>query len=312
MRIASLLPAATEWICAFGASDALVARSHECDFPPEDVAGVPVVTEATYDGTGDSASIDDAVRSRLQDGLSLYDVDLDRLRAREPDVIVTQAQCEVCAVSRPQLDAVLQDWMGQTPTLVSLEPATYKEVLDGALRLGRTLDRTQAAMRVIAEGEKRLQALRLRLGVTKRVDPETLPSVACIEWMEPLMVAGHWLPDLAEHAGARALFTEAGDRSPSIAWEAVREADPDAIAVMPCGFSLDETRRDLQFLTQRDGWDDLTAVRDGRVTLLDGNAYFNRSGPRLVRSAELLAHAVHGDRAGGAPPSDDELERLAA
>ena len=301
MRIASLLPAATEWICAFGAEDALSARSHECDHPPS-VADVPVVTQATYDGSGDSKAIDDAVQSTLQDGLSLYDVDLDRLRALDPDLIVTQDQCEVCAVSRSQLDDALAAWNGPAPEVLSLKPQTFKEVLDGALRLGRAIDRTDTAMQVIADLERRLQALRASLGVERRTDPETLPTVACIEWMEPLMVAGHWMPDVANHAGAQALVTEAGAPSQTIDWEDLRAADPDAIAVLPCGFTLDETVRDLSYLTDRDGWSDLSAVRNGRVFLFDGTAYFNRPGPRLYRSVALLADALHPGRGSLDPP----------
>ncbi len=304
MRIASLLPATTEWICAFGAGEELVARSHECDFP-DDVRDVPAVTEAAYDSAGDSEAIDDAVQSTLQQGLSLYNVDLDRLRELQPDLIVTQDQCEVCAVSRSQLDDALAAWNGPAPEVLSLKPQTFKEVLDGALRLGRAIDHTDAAMQVIADLERRLQALRASLGVDRRTDPETLPTVACIEWMEPLMVAGHWMPDVANHAGAQALVTEAGAPSQTLEWEDLRAADPDAIAVLPCGFSIDETVRDLSYLTDRDGWNELSAVEEDRVFLFDGNAYFNRPGPRLYRSVELLASVVHPDRAILDPPPAD-------
>jgi iron complex transport system substrate-binding protein len=308
MRIASLLPAATEWICAFGAADALVARSHECDFP-EAVHDVPVVTEATYESGGDSKAIDDAVQRTLQDGLSLYDVDLDRLRALDPDLIVTQAQCEVCAVSRSQLDDALAAWTDGTPEVLSLQPQTFKAVLDGALRLGRAIGRTDAAMAVVAEKEKHLQQLRDTLGIERRGDPEARPTVACIEWMEPLMVAGHWMPDVVEHAGAQSLFTEAGDPSPTVAWDDLRTADPDVIAVLPCGFTIDETVRDLSYLTDRDGWPDLAAVRNDRVFVFDGTAYFNRPGPRLYRSVALLADALHPGRL-ALDPSPAPWERI--
>ena len=293
MNIISLLPAATEWIAAFGCADQLVGRSHECDWP-DTVQGVPVVTSASYDSGGDSSAIDDAVNERLQQGLSLYDIDLDQLHDLEPDVIVTQDQCEVCAVSLPQLEEALADWGGaNAPELVSLQPSTYKEVLDSALRLARTIGAGSDAMREIAGGEMRLQTLRSAVGVDRRVDPDTLPTVACIEWMDPLMAAGHWMPDLAEHAGARCVLAEKGDRSPVIEFDALLDADPDAIAIIPCGFTIDQTQRDLHLLTEREGWTDLTAVKNRRVAVLDGNAYFNRPGPRLVRSCELLASVVH-------------------
>jgi iron complex transport system substrate-binding protein len=294
MRIVSLLPAATEWIAAFGADEDLVGRSHECDTPAS-VQDVPVVTKPTYESDGDSAAIDAAVQNQLQQGLSLYKVDLERLRALAPDLILTQAQCEVCAVSLPQLEETLADWSGAQPQILSMEPMTLKEVLDVALRIGRTIGQPEMAMQVIAAKERALQRLRNRMGLSRRTDPETLPTVACIEWMEPLMTAGHWMPDVAEMAGARAILAEKGTSSQVVEWGALRAADPDVIAILPCGFTLEEARRDLHYLTEREGWADLRAVRSDRVALLDGNAYFNRPGPRLYRSIELLAEAIHPD-----------------
>lgn len=304
MRIVSLLPAATEWICAFGAADALVGRSHECDFP-EHIADVPVVTEPTYETEGDSAAIDDAVQEQLQAGLSLYQVDLERLRALDPDLIVTQDQCEVCAVSRSELDAHLQEWAGTAPELVSMQPQTLKEMLDEALRLARTMGRLEAAMEVIGNLETGLKVLRNQIGVDRDTNPQSLPSVVCIEWLKPLMVAGHWMPDVVEMAGGRALLGTAGEPSESVDWDAVRAADPDVLAMMPCGFTIDETRRDLHFLTERDGWDTLSAVSEGRVALLDGNAYFNRPGPRLYRAVELMASVLYPDRVEPSPGVDN-------
>lgn len=308
MRIVSLLPAATEWIAAFGAEDDLVGRSHECDTPAS-VQDVPVVTAPTYASEGDSAALDAAVQTQLQQGLSLYEVDLERLRALEPDLILTQAQCEVCAVSLPQLEDALADWSGRAPDILSMEPMTLKAVLDVALRIGRTIGRAEMAMQVIAAKERALKRLRNRMGVGRRTDPETLPTIACIEWMEPLMTAGHWMPDVAEMAGGRAVLAEKGAPSQTVEWEALRATDPDVVAVMPCGFALEETRRDLHYLTERDGWDELQAVQNERVVLLDGNAYFNRPGPRLYRSIELLAEALHPAAADTAALSIEPWER---
>lgn len=314
MRVVSLLPAATEWVCALGAAGALVGRSHECDFPPAAVEGVPVVTEARFASEGDSRAIDAGVQEQLQAGLSLYDVDLERVQALRPDLILTQAQCEVCAVALPQLEAHLAAWTGAQPRLLSLEPMTLKQALNDGLTIGRALGRTEAAMEQLAAQEKRLHALRAALGLRRRADPQALPALACIEWLEPLMTAGHWMPDVAEQAGARAVLADAGVPSRTVAWSALRAADPDALALMPCGFSLEETRRDLHFLTERPGWAELTAVRNRRVFLFDGNAYFNRSGPRLYRSIELLAAAFYPERVAGiegiAPPGPEEMQRL--
>ncbi|WP_456426601.1 cobalamin-binding protein [Rhodocaloribacter sp.] len=296
MRIVSLLPATTEWVCAFGASEALVGRSHACDFPPS-IRCLPALTHAAFDaGDGGSSAIDTGVRRRLREGLSLYEVDLERLRALRPDLVLTQAQCAVCAVDVPQLEAALAEWTDGRPRIFSMEPMTFKEVLNAALRLGRELGCAAEAMRVVAEGERRLRMLRERLGIPRSADPATFPTVACIEWMEPVMTAGHWMPDVAERAGGRAVLADAATPSRCVAWDDLRAADPDVIAVMPCGFPLERTRRDLHLLTSKPGWASLRAVRNGRVFLFDGNAYFNRPGPRLYRAAELLAAALHPDR----------------
>ncbi|GIV62101.1 MAG: ABC transporter substrate-binding protein [Rhodothermaceae bacterium] len=295
MRIVSLLPAATEWVAAIGAMEDLVGRSHACDFPPA-VRSLPAVTRSRVAEGGDTRAINDAVRSTLAAGLSLYEVDLDALRALRPDVVLTQAQCAVCAVDLAGLEALLAGWTGTRPRLFSMAPMTFRAVLQEAMHLARLVDRLPQAMAVLGEGERRLRHLRDRLGLPRTADPATLPTVACIEWMEPLMTAGHWMPALVDHAGGRAVLAGAGKPSPVVDWEALRAADPDVIAIMPCGFSLEQTRRDLPLLTGRPGWGDLRAVRTGRVVLFDGNAYFNRPGPRLYRAAELLAAALYPER----------------
>ena len=311
MRIVSLLPAATEWICAFGQADALVGRSHECDYPPA-VQDRPVVTAPTYESEGDSAAIDQAVQAKVQEGLSLYDVDLERLRALEPDLVVTQDQCDVCAVSRPELEAQLAEWTGGAPELFSMQPTTLKEVLDEALRLGRQMGGLDRAMPVIGDLEADLQALRDRIGVDRRTDPETLPSVACIEWVEPLMVAGHWMPDVVEMAGGRPVLGTAGEPTRRVDWSALQAADPDVIVCMPCGFTIDETKRDLHYLTDRPGWEELSAVRNGRVALLDGNAYYNRPGARLYRAIAVLATVLYPGLSLASAPASWERQGLPA
>lgn len=300
MRIVSLLPSATEWVCAFGKQDELVGRSHECDYP-ESIQNVPVVTGATYESKGDSAAIDEAVQGQLQDGLSLYDVDLERLRELEPDLILTQDQCEVCAVSLPELEAQLGDWTGGAPEVVSMQPQTLKEVMDEALRLARAMDALDDAMEVLANLETGLRVLQDKIGIDRTTDPESLPSVACVEWMEPLMVAGHWMPDLVEMAGGRAVLGTSGEPTEPVEWTDLRKADPDVLAVMPCGFTIQETRRDLHYLTGRSGWEELSAVQNHKVVLFDGNAYFNRPGPRLYRAIEVLASALYPDLARPSP-----------
>lgn len=307
MRIASLLPAATEWIAAFGAGPDLVARSHECDHPPA-AQELPVITKATYAQKDDARAIHDAVSSQLEAGLSLYDVDLERLAALAPDVVCTQAQCDVCAVTLADVEADLRTHVPGA-TLFSMQPDTMKAVLDAALRLGHTLGRADAAMQYIARKEQQLRRLHASIGLERCTDPATLPSVVCIEWTDPLMVAGHWTPDVVAHGGGHALLTDAGDASRRMAWDELAAADPDALFVMPCGFTMTDTARNWEALTGHPTWNTLRAVQAGRVFCFDGNAYFNRPGPRLYRAAELVAQALYPDNAAGAPAAPWELQR---
>ena len=310
MRIASLLPAATEWVDALGATHALVGRSHECDHP-EAVTSLPVLTAPTYPEKQTSRAIHEAVQKRVRDGLSLYRVDMAQLRALSPDWVLTQAQCEVCAASVSDIEADLQAEADADIRLFSMQPATFKEVLDMVLRLGRALNRAEAAMQWIARHERQLKQLHSAIGLERRTDPDTLPTVACIEWMDPLMVAGHWTPDVVAHGGGQPVLAEAGAASRRITWEALANADPDVIAVMPCGFSVEDTARDWQTLASHPTWQSLRAVQKNRVAVFDGNAYFNRPGPRLYRAAALIAYALYPDRVDGhiAPVQPWEMQR---
>lgn len=292
-RIVSLLPSATEIVCALGLRDALVGRSHECDFPVGAADGVdtlPVCTAAKIDAAQPSRAIDDQVKRAVRDALSVYDVHAERLRELAPDVLVTQDQCEVCAVSLADVEGALADWTGVAPRVVSLSPQTLADVWGDIQRVadalgvperGRTL-RTELTERVSEIGETSA-GLRTR------------PVVAGIEWIDPLMGAGNWVPELVALAGGRAALGKAGEHSPWIDFDALTDANPDAIAILPCGFDLARTRAELPPLLAQPGWSDLPAVRAGRVFLLEGNQYFNRPGPRLVESLEVLAEILHPD-----------------
>jgi iron complex transport system substrate-binding protein len=205
-------------------------------------------------------------------------------------------------VSLPELEAQLGEWGGGSPDVLSMQPQTLKEVLDEALRLARAMGALDKGMEVLANLETGLRALREQIGIDRSTNPQSLPSVACIEWLEPLMVAGHWMPDVVEMAGGRPVLGASGEPTETVEWSDLRDADPDAIAVLPCGFTVDETRRDLDFLTDREGWDGLSAVQNERVALLDGNAYFNRPGPRLYRAIEVLASVLHPGEVRPSPP----------
>lgn len=287
MRIASLLPSATEITWALGFGDRLVGRSHECDFPPE-VARLPVLTQARLDPAAPSRTIDARVREIVSEGTSVYRVDAERLRELAPDVILTQQQCEVCAASPRDLEDALAGWLGARPQVVSLEPATLGDVWDDFATVAGALGDLDRGRTLAAELANRVAELSER---AQRIRPQ--PRVACIEWIDPLMAAGNWVPELVTLAGGHNLLGTTGAHSPWLEPEALAAADPDVIVVLPCGFDLARTRAELEPRLDTPPWCELRAVRDARVLVTDGNQYFNRPGPRLVESLEILAEILH-------------------
>ncbi len=286
-RIASLLASATEIVTALGFREAMVARSHECDHP-EGVRALPAVTETKIRLDAPSAVIDKEVKALIEHGLSVYKVDAYRLRALAPEIIVTQTLCEVCAVGPKDLDEALARWTGRRPAIVSLAPNALDDVWADIRRVAEALDAPARGERLLADLSQRMAAIATQAAALK-----ARPTVASIEWIEPLMAAGNWMPELVAMAGGRNLFGEAGKHSPWLAWEAIAAADPDVILVLPCGFDSPRTRAEMGPLLARPGWRDLKAVREGRVHLMDGNQYFNRPGPRLAESLEILAEVLH-------------------
>lgn len=288
MRVASLIASSTEIVCALGQGEALVARSHECDHPAW-VRRLPQVTRARVDASATSAEIDRQVRRQVETGLSVYEVDAERLRALRPDVILTQMQCEVCAVSERDVLAALGGWPGEPPRVVSLSPRSLADVLADVERVGEALG-------VAERGRALARALRARLDeVARRVAGRPRRRVVLLEWLDPIMTAGNWMPALTALAGGDDPFGRPGQHAPGADWEQVRAADPEVIVALPCGFDLARTRQEMAALAARPGWDELRAVREGRVAVCDGNAFFNRPGPRLVESAEALAEVLHPD-----------------
>lgn len=284
-RIVSLLPSTTEIVHALGFGDDLVGRSHECDHPPG-VEALPVVTEPKVWLGGDSAAIDRQVREVLEQALSVYKVDTDVLRDLAPDVVLTQSQCEVCAVSADDVQQAVNDHLDGNAEVVALEPNALADVLDDIRRVATALgvpDRgdhlaTSMSQRIAAIGER-------TVGLPRR-------RVVTLEWIDPPMAAGNWMPELLAAAGGQELFGRAGQHSPWLDWDAVAAADPDAIIVLPCGFDLDRTREEAKALTKLPGWAHLRAVREGRTALVDGHRFFNRPGPRLVESTQILAEIL--------------------
>lgn len=284
-RIVSLIASGTEIVSALGWSDRLVGRSHECDYPPS-VLELPACTAAKFPLAGSSLEIDQRVKAVSKDEISVYRVDAELLDELQPDLIVTQALCEVCAVSLRDVEQACKVIRSQ-PRVVSLEANALADVWQDILEVAKALGIETQGPALVERLERRMEEVATR--VRARSGQKT---VACIEWVEPLMAAGNWVPELVEMAGGINLFGRAGEHSPWLSWEELREADPDVIVVMPCGFGLERTRSEMSALTSLTGWSALKAVRERRVFLTDGNQYFNRPGPRLVESLEILAEIL--------------------
>jgi len=286
-RVVSLIASATEIVCALGGEQQLVGRSHECDYP-DSVHILPAITRSRVDTGNPSGRIDAEIKSILSRALSVYEVDGLALQRLAPDVIVTQTQCEVCAVSLADVELALADWTGVRPRVVSLAP-------DGLADVWQDIERVAAALDRRAEGQRLVSGLKARTAAiaAKAAGCAERPRVACIEWIEPLMAAGNWMPELVELAGGRNLFGVAGRHSPWMRWDELVAADPDVILVLPCGFDIGRTRAEMPALAAKPEWPRLAAVRGNRVFLCDGSQYFNRPGPRLADSLEILAEILH-------------------
>jgi iron complex transport system substrate-binding protein len=252
------------------------------------VHDLPVCSEPKINVEGASYRIDQRVKAILQEGLSVYRVDADALRELRPDVVITQTQCDVCAVSLSDVQAALGEWSGAETRVVALQPNALNDVWQDIRAIAAALGQPERGDRLVARLYARMEAItRTALHLPGR------PTVACIEWIEPLMAAGNWMPELVHMAGGINLFGQAGQHSPWLTWPQVVTADPEVLLVLPCGFDIDRTRVDMPVLAAQPGWPGLRAVRQSRVYLLDGNQYFNRPGPRLVESLEILAEVLH-------------------
>lgn len=290
LRIVSLIPSATEIVAFLGLADALVGRSHECDYPAG-VSALPVCTAPKFNPAGTSLEIHDRVTHLLQSALSVYQVKTEMLQELRPTHILTQAQCEVCAVSLSDVEQAVAELVDSQPQIISLQPNALADVWADVERVGERLG--VSAVEGIVALEQRVNACTRQ---TQSLAADDRPTVACIEWIDPLMAAGNWIPELVQLAGGTSLFGAAGQHSPWLKWEELIAANPDVVVVMPCGFDLDRTRQEALQLTQHLQWQNLNAVQAGQVYVTDGNQYFNRPGPRLVDSLEILAEVLYPDR----------------
>lgn len=286
IRIVSLLPSATEIVVALGLGERLVGRSHECDFPPE-VVRLPVCTAPQIDVSGSSERIHEQIEEVLLQSLSVYRVDVEALRRLSPTHVLTQVHCEVCAVSRKDVEGALAEWP-VPPQVVAVNCRDLGEVFQEIERVATCLGVSGRGAELVENLRGRMASVACRALAAIR----SRPRVATIEWLSPLMAAGNWIPEMVAMAGGVNLFGETGCHSPWLTWEQLRDADPDIIVAFPCGFSLDRLRSESDQLTSLPGWSSLSAVRDNRVFLADGNALFNRPGPRLAETLEALAQML--------------------
>ena len=287
LRIVSLIASASEIVAALGLSRYQVGRSHECDFPPE-ILALPICTSPAFAIDGSSAEIDQRVKERVAGALSVYEVAREALDALQPTHIITQTQCKVCAVSLEDVERALAGWVTSRPKLVALEPNCLADVWADIGRVAAACGVVERGCEVVAALQREMRTIAVLANSSA-----ARPRVACLEWHEPLMAAGNWVPELVEMAGAVNLFGEAGAHSPWMRWQQLADADPDVIITMPCGFDLDRTGAEMYWLTDRPEWRKLRAVETGQVYLADGNQYFNRPGPRLVESLRILAEILH-------------------
>jgi iron complex transport system substrate-binding protein len=286
-KIISLLPAATEIVCALGLEEFLAGRSHECDFPLS-VKQLPICSEANFPDNLSSVAIDEKVKELLNDALSVYTVKRDVIKQLNPDVVITQAQCEVCAVSLQEVEEALENYLDKQAHIISLQPNSLEDIFNNILEVA-------AALNVASKGDQLIADLQERVGIVRHKLKfiENKPTVACIEWLEPMMVSGNWVPELVGIAGGVSVLAEAGKHSPFIQWNDIQLQDPEVIIVMPCGFSIARTLTEIDLLLQLPGFAELKAVKNDRLYIADGNQYFNRPGPRIVDSIEILAEIIH-------------------
>ncbi len=287
MRIVSLIASSTEIVHALGFGDQMVGRSHECDFPTQ-VKELPVCTGPKFKTDGTSYEIDQRVKEIVQESLSVYRVDAEKLNELKPTHIITQAQCEVCAVSLKDVEEAACQIISSNPQIISLQPDSLADIFEDVRRIAKGLGVVPVGEMMVAQLKSRMEAVSQKA----RALPNK-PRVALVEWIEPMMAGGNWMPELIDMAGGINLFGEAGKHSPWMNWEDLVAAEPDIIIVSPCGFDIERTMQEMNLISDRKEYAGLKAVKNGKVFVADGNQYFNRPGPRVLESLEMLAEMLH-------------------
>jgi len=287
-KIVNLIPSATEIVAFLGEKEFIVGRSHECDYP-KDLSKIPKLTSPKIDVDGTSGKIHEQINIILEKSLSVYKVDIEKLKKLNPDFIVTQAHCEVCAVSFSEVQSIAKEHLGKNTKIISLQPNSLKEVFDDIRRVAKDLrvnndDNDQ----LIKNLETRLKSIKNKTEKNKK------PKIACIEWIDPLMAAGNWIPEMVHISGGVDIFGKKGKDSHWIKFDEIKKHNPDVIIFIPCGFDLKKTNNEVKnLLKSNTQWHDLKAFKDKKLFITDGNQYFNRPGPRLIESLEIFAEIIH-------------------
>ncbi len=287
MRICSLLPSATEIVYVLGLGDSIVGVTHECDYPTQ-TKQAPVVVHSRIDPHHTSSSeINQSVTQHLKSNKGIYTLDMPRFNEADPDIILTQALCDVCALDYNEVVAAARS-LPRRPQILSLNPSNLSEVFQDIVRVGEITGQGGTAENVVRGLEGRVQMIKNALphGAPR-------PKVACIEWLDPLYSAGHWIPEMVEIAGGWDPLADTGQPSQQIPWSRIRDCQPDVVILMPCGFDIDRTVEELDLLDRLPGWNTLPAIKEDRLYPVNGHAYFNRPGPRLVDGLEILAQIIH-------------------
>ena len=286
MRIISLISSATEIVCSLGCSDLLVGVSHECDYPDE-ISTLPICSEPKFDVSGSSLGVDKQVKYLLQEALSIYRIKEDKISQLKPDIIITQSQCKVCAVSLDDVHNALKKQLGIDPLIISLEPNNLNDVLMDIQNLGNVLGKDQLAKTII-------NIFKTEIDHLKKINRNNKKNtVACIEWIDPLMYAGNWVPEIVGIAGGDDLFGLNGEHSSWSEYSTLFKKNPDKIIFMPCGYDIKKTKSEVKSLYHIKGWGELKAIKEGNTYIADGSQYFNRPGPRLLDSIKIMHDIVN-------------------
>ena len=289
MRIVSLIPSGTEIVCALGYHEYLVGISHECDFPL-DIRHLPVCTKPRLNVNTSSLEIDKSVKSLLQNSLSIYAINENVLKELKPDLIITQSQCEVCAVSLADVELVLKKKIGLDPRIISLQPQKLSDIWEDINLIAKSLGVAKKGLDFTGQIKDEVDNLK------SLYSSKIIPTIACVEWINPLMFAGNWVPEMVKIAGGKDLFGRIGMHSDWSTYDILFKNDPEKIILMPCGFNINKTFEEVGAMTNMPNWNNLKAVKTGNVFITDGNQYFNRPGPRILESIKILIEIVSNQK----------------